>query len=113
MRCSPASSRRPGTRREFWASLSRRGAAFFRMTRWAWVIDQTRCIGCHACTTACKSENHVALGVFRTWVKNVDVGASPDVRRHFAVLRCNHCEDAPCVEICPVTAMYQRVDGLV
>jgi Fe-S-cluster-containing dehydrogenase component/formate-dependent nitrite reductase membrane component NrfD len=83
------------------------------VTRWAWVIDQTKCIGCHACTTACKSENHVAVGVFRTWVKNVDVGTFPEVRRHFAVLRCNHCEDAPCVEICPVTAMYQRADGLV
>jgi len=83
------------------------------MTRWAWVIDHTRCIGCHACTTACKSENDVAVGVFRTWVKNVDVGTFPAVRRHFAVLRCNHCEDAPCVAICPVTAMYQRDDGLV
>jgi Fe-S-cluster-containing dehydrogenase component/formate-dependent nitrite reductase membrane component NrfD len=83
------------------------------MTRWAWVIDQTRCIGCHACTTACKSENDVAVGVFRTWVKNVEVGTFPEVKRHFAVLRCNHCEDPPCVEVCPVTAMYQRPDGLV
>src|SRR5260221_1272218 len=83
------------------------------VTRWSWVIDQTKCIGCHACTTACKSENHGALGVFSPWVKNVDVGVFPEVRRHFAVLRCNHCEDAPCVEICPVTAMYQRDDGLV
>ncbi len=83
------------------------------MTRFSWVIDQTKCIGCHACTTACKSENDVAVGVFRTWVKNVDVGTYPDVRRQFAVLRCNHCEDAPCVAICPVTAMYQRPDGLV
>ena len=83
------------------------------MTRWSWVIDQTKCIGCHACTTACKSENDVAVGVFRTWVKHVDVGVFPQVKRHFAVLRCNHCEDAPCVAICPVTAMYQRADGLV
>ena len=83
------------------------------MTQYAWVIDQTRCIGCHACTTACKSENEVPVGVFRTWVKNVDVGTFPAVRRHFAVLRCNHCADAPCVAICPVTAMYQRPDGLV
>jgi Fe-S-cluster-containing dehydrogenase component/formate-dependent nitrite reductase membrane component NrfD len=83
------------------------------VTRWAWVIDHTRCIGCHACTTACKSENDVALGVFRTWVKQVDVGVFPAVRRHFAVLRCNHCEEPPCVYICPVTAMYQRPDGLV
>jgi len=83
------------------------------MTRWAWVIDQTRCIGCHACTTACKSENDVPVGVFRTWVKNVEVGAFPDVKRHFAVLRCNHCAEPPCVDVCPVTAMYQRPDGLV
>ena len=83
------------------------------MTRWAWVIDQTRCIGCHACTTACKSENDVAVGVFRTWVKNVEVGTFPEVKRHFAVLRCNHCAEPPCVDICPVTAMYQRPDGLV
>ncbi len=83
------------------------------MTRWAWVIDQTRCIGCHACTTACKSENEVPVGVFRTWVKNVEVGTYPAVKRHFAVLRCNHCEEPPCVDVCPVTAMYQRPDGLV
>jgi Fe-S-cluster-containing dehydrogenase component len=83
------------------------------MTRWAWVIDQTRCIGCHACTTACKSENDVPVGSFRTWVKNVEVGTFPEVKRHFAVLRCNHCDEPPCVEVCPVTAMYQRPDGLV
>ncbi len=80
---------------------------------YAWVIDQTRCIGCHACSTACKSENDVPLGVHRTWVKNVEVGAFPNVRRHFAVLRCNHCADPPCVHICPVNAMFQRADGIV
>ncbi|MBI4420492.1 MAG: polysulfide reductase NrfD [Gemmatimonadetes bacterium] len=80
---------------------------------YAWVIDQTSCIGCHACTTACKSENDVPLGVFRTWVKNVEVGRFPDVRRHFAVLRCNHCANPPCVHICPTRAMHQRPDGIV
>ena len=80
---------------------------------YAWVIDQTKCIGCHACSTACKSENDVPLGVHRTWVKAVEVGQFPNVRRHFAVLRCNHCADPPCVHICPVNAMYQRADGIV
>ena len=80
---------------------------------YAWVIDQTKCIGCHACSTACKSENDVPLGVHRTWVKAVEVGEFPNVRRHFAVLRCNHCADPPCVHICPVKAMYQRADGIV
>ncbi|MGD2068112.1 MAG: polysulfide reductase NrfD [Gemmatimonadota bacterium] len=77
------------------------------------LIRNDRCIGCHACTTACKSENDVPLGVDRTWVKSVEKGRHPDVRRTFQVTRCNHCAEPPCVEICPVTAMYRREDGIV
>jgi Fe-S-cluster-containing dehydrogenase component/formate-dependent nitrite reductase membrane component NrfD len=83
------------------------------VTTFAWVIDQTSCIGCHACTTACKSENDVPLGVFRTWVKYVETGTFPATRRQIAVLRCNHCAEPPCVEICPTGAMFQRPDGIV
>ncbi|MFQ5743514.1 MAG: 4Fe-4S dicluster domain-containing protein [Acidobacteriota bacterium] len=81
--------------------------------RYAFVIDQSRCIGCHACSVACKAEHEVPLGSYRTWVKYVEKGSFPHVRRTFSVLRCNHCEDAPCVEICPVTALYRRADGIV
>jgi Fe-S-cluster-containing dehydrogenase component/formate-dependent nitrite reductase membrane component NrfD len=81
--------------------------------RYGFVIDQTRCIGCHACTVACKEENRVPLGVFRTWVKYVEKGEFPNTRRHFAVLRCNHCDNAPCVTICPTVALYRRPDGIV
>jgi Fe-S-cluster-containing dehydrogenase component len=81
--------------------------------RWVKVLDQTRCIGCHACTTACKSENEVPIGVTRTYVKSVDVGLFPQVRRAFQVTRCNQCEDAPCVAACPTQAMYRRPDGIV
>ena len=77
------------------------------------VIDHTRCIGCHACTVACKSENDVPLGKFRTWVKYTERGAFPEVRRSFAVLRCNQCSAAPCVTICPVGALSKRPDGIV
>jgi len=77
------------------------------------VIDHSRCIGCHACTVACKSENDVPLGSFRTWVKYTETGEFPSVRRDFAVLRCNQCTDAPCVSICPVTALDKRADGIV
>ncbi len=80
---------------------------------YGFLIDQSKCIGCHACSTACKSENQVPLGVYRTWVKYVETGAYPDVRRRFQVTRCNHCANPPCVRICPVTAMYQRDDGIV
>lgn len=83
------------------------------MPNYGFVIDNRNCIGCHACSTACKSENQVPLGVNRTWVKYVETGAYPDSRRHFQVTRCNHCANPPCVRICPVTAMYQRDDGIV
>ncbi|MBI4592719.1 MAG: polysulfide reductase NrfD [Candidatus Rokubacteria bacterium] len=81
--------------------------------RYGFVIDQRTCIGCHACTVACKEENQVPLGVFRTWVKYVERGVYPDARRYFSVLRCNHCDDAPCVTICPTVALYRRADGIV
>jgi Fe-S-cluster-containing dehydrogenase component/formate-dependent nitrite reductase membrane component NrfD len=83
------------------------------VTTFAWVIDQTSCIGCHACTTACKQENDVPLGVNRTWVKYVETGTFPQTRRQIAVLRCNHCAEPPCVEVCPTTAMFRRPDGIV
>jgi Fe-S-cluster-containing dehydrogenase component/formate-dependent nitrite reductase membrane component NrfD len=84
-----------------------------RAVKWAKVIDQTRCIGCHACTTACKSENLVPLSVTRTYVKHVDVGEFPQVRRAHQVTRCNQCAHAPCVTACPTTAMFKRADGIV
>jgi Fe-S-cluster-containing dehydrogenase component/formate-dependent nitrite reductase membrane component NrfD len=81
--------------------------------RFAKVLDQTRCIGCHACSTACKSENQVPLGVNRTYVKYADVGLFPNARRAFQVTRCNQCADAPCTHACPTAAMYARDDGIV
>ncbi len=81
--------------------------------RYGFVIDQDRCIGCHACTVACKEEHQVPVGVFRTWVKHIEKGEFPHTSRHFGVMRCNHCDDAPCTEICPTSALYRRPDGIV
>jgi Fe-S-cluster-containing dehydrogenase component/formate-dependent nitrite reductase membrane component NrfD len=81
--------------------------------QYGFIIDNRKCIGCHACTVACKTENQVPIGVNRTWVKYVEKGRFPNTRRYFQVTRCNHCENPPCVEICPVTAMFQRRDGIV
>ena len=81
--------------------------------RYGFVIDQDVCIGCHACTVACKTEHDVPLGVNRTWVKYIEKGAWPDTKRFFSVMRCNHCTDAPCVEICPTSALFKRDDGIV
>ena len=81
--------------------------------RYGFAIDQRTCIGCHACTVACKTEHEVPVGQFRTWVKYVDQGIFPNNTRDFGVMRCNHCTDAPCVAICPTKALFKREDGIV
>jgi Fe-S-cluster-containing dehydrogenase component/formate-dependent nitrite reductase membrane component NrfD len=83
------------------------------MTKYAFVIDQRKCIGCHACTVACKAEHDIPIGVNRTWVKYIEKGTFPNTRRYFLVTRCNHCDNAPCVTICPTKALYKRADGIV
>jgi len=81
--------------------------------RYGFVIDQTKCIGCHACTVACKAEHDIPLGAFRTWVTYTETGTFPDSRRHFQVNRCNQCANAPCVSVCPTGALFRRPDGIV
>ncbi|HET9721370.1 MAG TPA: 4Fe-4S dicluster domain-containing protein [Solirubrobacteraceae bacterium] len=81
--------------------------------RYGFAIDQRTCIGCHACTVACKTEHEVPVGQFRTWVKYVDKGEYPASTRDFGVMRCNHCTDAPCVTICPTKSLFKREDGIV
>jgi Fe-S-cluster-containing dehydrogenase component len=62
---------------------------------------------------ACKEEHNVPVGVFRTWVKYIEKGEFPATSRHFGVMRRNHCEAAPFVEICPTQALYYRNDRIV
>ena len=62
---------------------------------------------------ACKSEHDVPLGVNRTWVKYIETGSFPDVDRHFSVMRCNHCDNAPCITICPTGALFRAANGVV
>ncbi len=81
--------------------------------RYGFAIDHRKCIGCHACTVACKTEHGVPVGQFRTWVKYTERGEFPHARRFFNVLRCNHCTNPPCVTICPTAALTKRADGIV
>lgn len=83
------------------------------MARYGMVIDLRRCIGCNSCTVACKSENNIPTGVWRSWVKGIEKGEYPDPSMSFLPRLCNHCDHAPCVELCPVKASYKREDGLV
>jgi Fe-S-cluster-containing dehydrogenase component/formate-dependent nitrite reductase membrane component NrfD len=83
------------------------------MPYYGFAIDLRKCIGCHACTIACKSEHDIPVGVNRCWVKTVEKGTFPDTRRFFFPVLCNQCTDAPCVRICPTRALFRRRDGIV
>jgi len=83
------------------------------VTRLGFVLEADSCIGCHACTVACKSEHDVPLGVNRTWVKYIETGEFPNTSRAFTVMRCNHCDDAPCMTICPTSALFRADNGVV
>ncbi len=83
------------------------------MTRLGFVLESDSCIGCHACTVACKSEHDVPLGVNRTWVKYIETGSFPNTTRGFSVMRCNQCDDAPCMTICPTNALFRADNGIV
>jgi len=80
--------------------------------RYAMVIDLKKCIGCGACAIACKQENNVPIGYYRTWIKNNEKGAYPYVRDYYLPILCNHCEDAICNRNCPVSATYKTSEGL-
>ncbi len=83
------------------------------MTRWGMVIDLARCIGCNACTVACKIENGTPPDVYFTRVYTEETGTYPDVKTTYVPALCNHCADSPCEDVCPTGATYKRLDGIV
>ena len=121
------------------ATPVRNAEAAAKAPRWAMVMDLRKCIGCRACTVACKSENDVSLGRFRTVIQERTYGTFPDTKKVFLPIMCNHCEGKeedkvpPCVKACPEYpgerltymtpegkkiryrggATYKRPDGLI
>ncbi|GBE55396.1 tetrathionate reductase subunit B precursor [archaeon BMS3Bbin15] len=83
-----------------------------REKHYVMVIDLKKCIGCHACTIACKVENRLQQAL-RTWVEEYEIGRFPEVSRYFLPRLCNQCENPLCTKVCPVKATYKRADGIV
>jgi dimethyl sulfoxide reductase iron-sulfur subunit len=77
------------------------------------VIDLAKCIGCNACTAACKQQNGVPSGVFWSRVLVEERGEYPGTTLHYQPVLCNHCENAPCVSSCPTGASHYVAGGIV
>ena len=81
--------------------------------KWIMVIDLQKCIGCSACTIACKAENNLPPGVVYRPVIEEEIGEYPNVTRRWLPRPCLQCDDPPCTEVCPVNATWKREDGIV
>lgn len=108
-----------------------------REPHWAMVIDQERCVGCWTCAVGCKEINNEPLGVWWNRIltaspneitgeaaapspaapasDNIDVphGVFPALEMDYIPVACQHCNDAPCLRVCPVGATFRRDDGTV
>jgi len=93
------------------------------MPRWGMVIDLDKCVGCQACSVACKEENNVPHGSPEEQRLNREIywhkviaatnGRYPQVSTQVIPMPCMHCDHAPCVTVCPAKATYRREDGIV
>lgn len=81
--------------------------------RWTMVIDTRKCVGCHACTVACISENKLPPGVVYRPVVQEEFGEYPNVQLRFFPRPCMQCDEPPCLSVCPVNATWKRPDGIV
>lgn len=82
------------------------------MTHWAMVIDIRHCIGCKTCILACSQANGISDGAWRK-IREGGEPSPPDRQRHFLTRACMHCENPPCLPVCPTTATHRRKDGIV
>jgi anaerobic dimethyl sulfoxide reductase subunit B (iron-sulfur subunit) len=79
------------------------------MTQYGFYFDQSRCIGCNACTVACKQWNQLPPGPVK-WMRvyQWETGSFPNIRVHFLTIPCYHCERPVCMKACPNDAIFKE-----
>jgi dimethyl sulfoxide reductase iron-sulfur subunit len=104
----------PDTSRS-WGEIDTRSEA----PRWGMLVDVERCVGCWSCAVICKAENDVPLGMW--WNRILTEGDDLDTpavtdggpSMDWLPLSCQHCDDAPCVKVCPTGATFTNDEGIV
>ena len=83
------------------------------MTRYGMLINTKKCVGCYACRMACQMINKLEPEEAFISYKEIEQGTYPSVYAETVPVQCMHCEDAPCVAVCPTGAAYIGADGIV
>jgi phenylacetyl-CoA:acceptor oxidoreductase subunit 1 len=81
--------------------------------RWGMVVDLTKCVRCYSCIAACRVEHFLPMGITWPRLAAVETYEQGEPKISTYSIRCNHCEDPPCVKVCPTEASQQRSDGIV
>jgi len=87
-------------------------------TRWGILVDIGQCdAGCDSCVDACAKEfglvSHGRPTTDPQWIRKVKVTDPASGRSQSFPVMCQHCEQAPCVDVCPTAASFRRADGIV
>ncbi len=87
------------------------------LQRWGLLVDISKCHDCDACVTACQTENgwygHNRPATDPQWIRKVTLKDKQTGYVETLPVMCQHCEEPPCVDVCPTGASFKRADGIV
>ncbi len=83
------------------------------MARFGLLVDLTKCVGCGSCTVTCQAQNQLYSEEHWLRVEITEEGTFPAVTKRFLPISCMHCDNAPCITVCPTRANHKRPDGIV